>query len=315
MLPTYGRDLLLEFVPGSARPFSDPRGLAVMSMEVLAEVKHQLQGPLLEVTDPGPALLRGLLSAAKQEDAAVCITVLEEDGDPTLRARLDTILDAAVAVGFDRPLALCMRVRDLPDLDDGAIDRIADRLYRWIDAGLTSVSLPPLAVGVDRVARFVRAAGPLWENGLGVEVEMPLHHPEAGLFLVELEELGLPLAAVRGVDEYEETCGGFVVSDPLQGAIAEEAPCRVLIDGFLIKAAMGVLGERELMSVLERADGDVGRAFSAGRRLLAETGRDDVLEAKAYATSVTAIRSLSASHVATDILDALAREMFAPAAP
>lgn len=309
----YGRELFRHYTPAVVRPVADAFGVELLSTSVFAEHQAEVGAPLVEVSFPGAVLLDGVLRAARHADAPLVVSLSSlEPGAVRLRNEVRTVLECAADTGFDRPLALVARASSLASFDDGEIDRISDQMLSVLDVGLTAFSFRPGDIALDRAIRLTRAVRPLLEWGVGVELELD-GTPADLLMLAELDEIGLPVAAVRGASGDDELCGGVLVVDPLRDPLPDNmAAARVVLDGFLLRAARDVLGEAEGFRLFARAADDTGAALRDASTLFDELPhRDrDRLEALVYGNVAQAISRIGAEHTSDRLLDALAQEMY-----
>jgi hypothetical protein len=309
----YGRELFRQYTPAVVRPVADAFEVDLLSTSTFAQHQREIGAPLVEVSFCGGVLLDGVLRAARHADAPVTVALSAlEPGGVRLHKEVRTVLECAADTGFDRPLALVARASSLSSFDDGEIDRVSERMLSVLDVGLTAFSFRPGDVALDRAIRLTRAVRPLLEWGVGVELEID-GTPADLLMLAELDEIGLPIAAVRGATGDDELCGGVLVVDPLRDALPEDmSAARVVLDGFLLRAARDVLGETEGHRLFARAADDTGAALSDASTLFDELPhRDrDRLEALVYGNVAQALVRLGAEHTSDRLLDALAREMY-----
>jgi hypothetical protein len=307
-----GRDLFFEFVPGTVRPLSDPLGVPIISGAVLAEFSRSIGGPVLEATWAGAPVMRGVLRAARHADAILAVSLPpSREGETADRARPARVAELAADVAFDRPLVLVARAPHLSAVDDGGIERMAEHVMAEVQHGFTAIGFRPQDIDLDRAERMTRAADGLVEMGIGIELELD-GSSDAGLILAELEQEGLPLAAVRGCRASEDLAGGFVVVNPLTDTIPEDAPCRVVIDGFVLKALIRALSEAEAAPVLERAADDLEGALGWAATFIDELDAplQERIEALTYVNVLAACRMLGAEGTATELLEAMAVELY-----
>ncbi len=312
MGPGVGRDLFFEFVPGSVRPLSDPLGVPIISGAVLAEFSRSIGGPVLEASWAGSHVMRGVMRAARHADAILAISLPPtREGEAADREGPARVAALASEVAFDRPLVLVARAPRLKSIDDGGIERMADHVLAEMQHGFTAIGFRPQDIDVDRAARMATAAAGLVEMGIGIELELD-GSSDAGLLLAELEQEGLPLAAVRGCNADEDLAGGFVVVNPMRGAIPEETPCRVIVDGFVLKALVRALSDAEAAPLLERASDDLGGALAWAATFIDELdpALQDRIEALTYVNILAGCRMLGAEGTATELLNAMAAELY-----
>lgn len=308
----YGRELFLEFVPATVRHRSEPLGVAALSSAVIAELGDALGGPCLEVTWAGRTVMQGVLRAARHADVILAVSLpASRPGEAADRNRVEEVLRTASEAAFDRPLVLVARAARLLDLDDGGIERVAEWAFHEVEQGFTSVAFRPQDIATSRALRLATAAESLINAGIGVEIELD-RSPDGGLLLAELDEGGVPLAAVRGSRPGDDVGAALVVVDPLRDAIPDDQPCRVVLDGFVLKAVAKALPAPETDTVLSEAADDVGAALVKAASFLEELDAPlrHRLEALTYASTLGAMRALGAEGTATELLDALAAELY-----
>lgn len=309
--PGVGRDLFFEFVPGTVRPLSDPLGVPIISGAVLAEFSRAIGGPVLEATWAGSHVMRAVLRAAKHADAILAVSLPpSREGEAGDRERPVRVAELAAEVAFDRPLVLVARAARMNAVDDGDIERLGEYVLAEAQHGFTAIGFRPQDIQIDRAERLARAALGLVEMGIGIELELD-GSSDAGLLLAELEQEGLPLAAVRGCSTDEDLAGGFVVVNPMSEPIPEEAPCRVVIDGFVLKALVRALSDGEAAPLLERAATDLEGALRWAGTFIDELdpALQDRIEAMTYVNVLAACRMLGAERTAAELLDAMAAEL------
>jgi len=315
---TYGRELFRRFTPSLVRPVSDAWSLELLSTSLYAELADALASPVVEVSFSSSTLLDGVFRAARHADAPVVVALSAlEPGAAGLREEVRAVLECASDCGFDRPLSLVVRASPLTSVDDGELERAAERVLAILDVGATAFAFRPMDVVQDRALRFTRAVRPLLEWGLGIEVELFGTRDDA-LFMSELDEIGVPLAALRGASVDDELCGARLVVDPLKDALpADLSRTRVVLDGFLLRAARDVLSEAEGLTLFAAAADDTGRALKDARPLFDELPRRerDRLEALVYGNVSQALARTGASGAGDRLLDALAVELYADGGP
>lgn len=311
---TYGRELFRRFSPSIVRPVADAWSLELLSTSLHAELAESLVAPVVEMSFSSSTLMDGVFRAARHADAPVVVALSPlEPGGQGLRDEVRAVLECASDCGFDRPLSLLVRASALTSVDDGELERAAERVLAVLDVGATAFAFRPMDVAQDRALRFTRAIRPLLEWGLGVEVELFGARDDA-LFMSELDEIGVPVAAVRGAGADDELCGGRVVVDPLKDALPSDlTTARVVLDGFLLRAARDVLSEAEGLTLFAAAADDTGRALKDARPLFDELPRRerDRLEALVYGNVSQALARTGASGGGDRMLDALAVELYA----
>jgi hypothetical protein len=314
----YPHDALLNFVPVSVRELvKDSEHLPLVSTQLFADHRDALTGPVLEVTWPGTSALLGVMTAARQSDAVLVVSIpaeLTALGVEAQRTLIESILSVADESRFDRPLAIVGAVRGLAAV---AEDRLVEALYPQVAAGFTAINLLPAELG-DDAAELIEAAGrPLVEQGIGLELELDgLDFP--GLVLAQLDEAGVPIAAVHGADPFDEIGDAFIVVDPLEDELHDDAGIRVRLDGFLITALTRTLPIKERLRL--RADVvsfGAPCAFAERLELFSSLPVEERrrLETFAYAEAVEAIKNLQGDEVASDLIDSIGAEIAADKPP
>ncbi len=210
-MSSYGRELLLRFVPPTAAARAP--GLALMSGALMSLHGASLGGPVVELERLTYPALVGALRAARRADAcvAVCVPPDARNYAPTAsRASVEAIVRAARESHFDRPLAIVSRAAAVP------IERVAEGFYRDLDAGFTSFGVGAQMFLGD-VNLLADVCAPLLEQELGLELELGLDEDaQRGLMLAALDDMlgkvGLVLAAVRGASPDDELAGALLVS-------------------------------------------------------------------------------------------------------
>ncbi len=258
-----------RFVPGSARDFVDDDGPALLSGQLLARHAARLEAPVLEITAKKAAALVGYLRACKHEDA---IAVVAVDGGVRQRSPRapalcrDGVLAACAQAGFDGALVLVARAI-VEVVDD---TRLRERLARDVEAGYTAIGVAAGALA--DAGEWARVAPLFAELDLGLELEIGASD-DAALLLAQLEDVRLPISAVRGAGAYDEVGDACLVVDVR--ALSPDMPraLRVNIDA-----------------------------------MINDEGDDDAVEARAWMATTRALSKLQARETATrleDVLDEL----------
>lgn len=260
--------MFARFVPGSARDLVDDDGPALLSGQLLARHAARLEAPILEITAKKAAALVGYLRACKHEDAIAVVAV-----DAAVRQRSprapalcrDGVLAAAAQAGFDGALVLVARAV----VGDGDADdiRLRERIARDVEAGYTAVGVAARNLG--DADEWARVAPLFAELDLGLELEIT-PDDDAALLLAQLEDLRLPISAVRGADALDEIGAAALVVDVR--ALTKELPLalRVNIDA-----------------------------------MINDEGDDDAVEARAWMATTRALSKLQARETATRLDDVL----------
>ncbi len=260
MSPVFAR-----FVPDSGRGLIDDDGPALLSGQLLSRYAARICGPVLEMTATKASALVGFLRACRHEEALVVVAVTGEVRARSPRAAelaRAGVLHAALLAGYGGPLVLVARaVVDAagPDADT----RLRERIARDIDAGYTSIGISARAL--NDADEWARVAPMLGELDLGIELEVGASE-EAALLLAQVDDLGLPISAVRGAGLFDEIGAAVRVVDaadlPPDGRDSDvPLPLRVCIDG--------------LLRVGGDDDSVEARAWMATTRLLARLGGRD----------------------------------------
>lgn len=306
-----GASLFLEFVPApTRRSLGDDLEVPLVSSALIAEHAPSLTGPCLEVTWPGTAALGGVLRAVRHKDGVMAVRLPEVlSEDPRARGHaVQAVVAVAEDAAFDRPLVIVGGVAGTAG--EGAAERFSDELFAAVDVGITSVVLRPAALDDELLDALCELTEPLRELGIGIEADFG---PDEGaaFLLAQLDELGLPLAAVRGAGEDDELGGGLLVVDPAAGDIPD-LPVRVSLDPFVVKGLARALddeaGRALLASARERGASSTLAESLPRLAQLDERGRARA-EALVYAEVEAAAVALQAARVASDLYDALAREL------
>lgn len=258
-----------RFVPGSARDLVDDDGPALLSGQLLSRHAARLESPVLEITARRGAALVGFLRACKHEEAVAVVAV---DGGVRQRSPRapalcrDGVLAACAQAGFDGALVLVARATS-DAVDD---TRLRERIARDVEAGYTAIGVSSSALhDADEWARVAPLFG---EVDLGLELEIA-ENEDAALLLAQLDELQLPISAVRGAGAYDEVGDACLVVDVRALSAELPAALRVNIDA-----------------------------------MINDEGDDDAVEARAWMATTRALSKLQARETATrleDVLDEL----------
>lgn len=283
--------IFARFVPGSARSGADgvvgDDGPAVLSGQLLARHAARLEAPILEITARKASALVGFLRACKHEDAIAVVAVAGAIRQRSPRAPAlcrDGVLAACAQAGFEGPLVLVARaiVDDngashaaghaaagaMPGGDDM---RLRERIARDVEAGYTSIGVS--AGALHDADEWAKVAPLFAELDLGLELEIG-PDDDAALLLAQVDDLELPISAVRGAGALDEIGNAALVVDV--AALTRDLPLalRVCIDALIEKDS--------------RADDD-----------------DDVCEARAWMATSRALQKLQARETATRLEDVL----------
>lgn len=265
-----------RFVPGTARAVVDDDGPALLSGQLLARLAAKLDAPIVELTATKAASLVGFLRACKHEDAVAVVSV-----DAAVRHRSpqapslcrDGVLAAAAAAGFTGPMVLVARgdvvVRAttlVPEPEPNT--RLRERIARDVAAGYTSIGVS--AHALRDASEWARVAPLFAELDLGLELEID-GDDDAALLLAQLDDLQLPISAVRGANPFDEVGNAVLVVDARHLVKGLPAALRVTIDA-----------------------------------LVDQTGTDDDVEARAWMATTRVLRKLGGRDTATRLEDALA---------
>ncbi len=265
-----------RFVPGSARSVVDEGGPALLSGQLLARHAARIEAPVLELTATRASALVGFLRACKHEDAIAVVAVAGDVRQRSPRAPAlcrDGVLAAAHAAGFEGPLVLVARASPVHVAGDAArVDdtRLRERIARDVEAGYTSIGVSARAL--NDADEWARVAPLFADLDLGLELEIAADD-DAALLLAQVDDLSLPISAVRGAGIYDEVGNAVVVVDV--AGLSRDLPLalRVCID-----------------ALLDRHDADAD---------------DDVIEARAWMATTRALKKLQARETATRLEDVL----------
>ena len=99
--------------------------------------------------------------------------------------------------------------------------------------------------------------------------------------------------------------------NPMTDAIPKTAPCRVVLDGYVLKALVRALASPEAGPLLERATESIEEAleWAAGFIDELDPALQDRIEALTYTNVLAACRRLGATGTASCLLEALAAEL------
>ena len=274
------RQVFGRFVPGSARAVvDDDDGPALLSGQMLARHATRIDGPVLELTATRASALVGFLRACRHEEALAVVGVPGVVRGRSPRApglARDGVLHAAEQAGYDGPLVLVARaIVDVDGAGVGADTRLRERIARDVEAGYTAIGISAGALG--DVDEWARVAPMLGELDLGIELEIG-SGDDAALLLAQVDDLGLPISAVRGAGLLDEVGDAVRVVEvaALRGELT--LPLRVCIDA-----------------------------------LIRDEGVDDDVEARAWMATTRALAKLKGRDTATRLEDALA-EILGPGA-
>ncbi|MDP2344531.1 MAG: hypothetical protein Q8O67_26495 [Deltaproteobacteria bacterium] len=262
-----------RFVPGSARTrdgYDDDGGPALLSGQVLARHASRIDGPVLELTARRASAVVGFLRACKHEDAVVVVAVPGAVRGRSPRApglARDGVLHAAEQAGYDGPLVLVARAL-VDDVDAVGDQRLRERIARDVEAGYTSIGIS--AGALHDADEWARVAPILGELDLGIELEIGADD-DAALLLAQVDDLELPISAVRGAGLLDEIGQAVRVVDVSELSGELTLPLRVCIDG-----------------------------------LIRDEGDDDTVEARAWMATTRALARLGGRDTATRLEDALA---------
>ncbi len=260
-----------RFVPASARAVVDVDGPALLSGQLLARFAERLEAPVLELSARRGAALVGFLRACKHEDALAVVSV---DGAVRRRsprapgAVVEGILTAAAEAAYTGPLVLVARDIE-PEYSLTVPDdvRLRERIARDVEAGFTSIGVAAGALA--EIDEWSRVTPMLEELDLGLELEVG-PDDDAALLLAQLDDLGLPLSAVRGASPFDEIGSAALVVDVKDLTDGMPLALRVCIDA-----------------------------------VIDDIGDDDVVEARAWMATTRALQKLRARDTATRLEDVL----------
>jgi hypothetical protein len=242
---------------------------ALLSGQVLSRHASRIDGPVLEITARRASAIVGFLRACKHEDAVVAVAVpgLVRGRSPRAPGLArDGVLHAAEQAGYDGPLVMVARA--LVDDGDDSDTRLRERIARDVEAGYTSIGISARALhDVDEWARIAPVLG---ELDLGIELEIGADD-DAALLLAQVDDLELPISAVRGAGLLDEIGQAVRVVEVKELSGELTLPLRVCID-----------------------------------QLINDDGDDDVVEARAWMATSRALARLGGRDTATRLEDALA---------
>ena len=255
-----------RFVPGSARGLVDDDGPSLLSGQVLQRYAARIDAPVIEITARRASAIVGFLRACKHEDAVVVVGVpglvrARSPRSPGL-AR-DGVLHAAEQAGYDGPLVLVARA-SVVDVD-GDDTRLRERIARDVEAGYTSIGIS--AGALHDADEWARVAPVLAELDLGIELEIGADD-DAALLLAQVDDLELPISAVRGAGLLDEIGKAVRVVEVRELSAQLTLPLRVCIDG-----------------------------------LIKDEGDDDTVEARAWMATTRALARLQGRDTATRLED------------
>jgi hypothetical protein len=174
---------------------------------LLREHAEALAAPVVEVTARRSSVISGFLRACRRADAVAVVAIepASRRHGPSASARvIDGVIDLAVACGHDRPIVIVARADTTPLWHAPSVtpaEAILERVAHDVDAGFGAIGLDLACVGdSERCAMLVRA---FEADDLGLELEVD-EGEDAALLLAEIDDLRLPLAAVRGANAHDD---------------------------------------------------------------------------------------------------------------
>jgi len=265
-----------RFVPGSARAVVGGEGPALLSGQLLARHAVRIDAPVLELTAKRASALVGFLRACKHEDAIAVVAVEGGIRQRSPRAPSlcrDGVLAACDQAGFSGPLVLVAR----PFVDEPGTTRkpevevdlrLRERIARDVEAGYTAIGVA--AHALQDAGEWARVAPIFAELDLGLELEIAAHD-DAAFLLAQVDDMRLPISAVRGAGALDEVGNAVVVVDVRDLTADLPAALRVCIDA-----------------------------------LINDDGDDDAVEARAWMATTRVLRKLQARDTGTRLEDVLA---------
>jgi hypothetical protein len=313
---------VLAYRPASVRNRLPPHCDACpLSLRDLLIAAPQVKLPSLEVGSPG--VVRAVLVAAKVLHATVGLVLprgVEPDGwFAAVAATADEI-----AAGL--PIFLSADVA-LDDEGTFAVERATHEVWRFVDAGLTHVTVDAGALAPEERGRVLaEVAAPLIERGLALDVAVRVSgEPSAGrraLALVEdLRRRGVPPDAVsvalHAPEDAEGARGQLGLLDRLSAAlqglpVLRRGPVSPALLAFVRSSGLRGCsdGGAAAQATGAEAAGDDGERRARWRaRAEALLGPDeaDRLEARAFVEAAEFIEALGATQGALGVAEGLAR--------
>ncbi len=215
--------------------------MPLLSSLLLRDHAEALSAPVVELTAHRAVVVTGFLRACRRADAIAVIAIGPEarrHGPASAERIVDSMVATAAACGHDRPIVVVARADRAPLWHAptlSAAEAVLERVAHDVDAGFNAVGLDVACVGdSERCTTLLRA---LDADDVGLELEVDADE-DVALLLAEIDDLRLPLSAVRGANLHDDVghATRIVTLNDLRDVEYGPGGLRVNLDDFVAAA-------------------------------------------------------------------------------